>query len=63
MQATVQFGTGERSVQLHGYAPAAPKATALSGTAGPVSYDAGTHLFTVAVAPGPGQTAEVQLSR
>ncbi|WP_329064376.1 hypothetical protein [Amycolatopsis sp. NBC_01480] len=63
VQAAVQFGTGERSVQLHGYAPAAPKVTVTSGTAGPVSYDAATHLFTVAVTPGPGQKAQVQLSR
>jgi hypothetical protein len=51
---------GERSVQLHGYAPAAPKVTA---TAGPLSYDAAARLFTVAVTPGSGQKAQVQLSR
>jgi hypothetical protein len=46
VHATVAFATGEEPVTLHGYAAAAPAAHARSGTAGPVTYDPATGLFS-----------------
>ena len=45
----VAFGDGEGPVTLQDYAPAAPTVKALTGTAGAVSYDATTKLFTVSI--------------
>jgi hypothetical protein len=46
---TVQYASGEGVVTLQGYAPAAPTATATSGTVGAVNYSASTRRFTVPV--------------
>jgi hypothetical protein len=48
------FAAGEGAVTLHGYAPAAPHATASAGTVGAVSWDAATQLFSVDVTPAAG---------
>ncbi|GAA3435123.1 hypothetical protein GCM10018954_047270 [Kutzneria kofuensis] len=62
VHATVTFAAGEHSVTLHGYAPSAPKVTATDGTAGAVSYNSTTHLFTVSVTPGGDHNAVISLS-
>ncbi len=51
LTATVAFAPGENSVTLHGYAASAPTASVTGGTARPVSYDAASGYFTVAVSP------------
>ena len=51
VQATVTFARGETSLTLHGYAPSTPKVTASKGTAGTVTYNSATHLFTFVVSP------------
>jgi hypothetical protein len=57
LTANVLFASGEGAITLQGYAPSAPTVTALTGTAGNVSYSATTHLFTVSVTPaGTGAT-------
>ncbi|MEU0533248.1 hypothetical protein [Amycolatopsis tolypomycina] len=62
VQATVAFAASEQSVTVRGYAPAAPRVTASSGSAGAVRYDAGTHLFSVDVRPGADHTAAITVA-
>ncbi|MEV6609574.1 hypothetical protein [Kutzneria sp. NPDC051319] len=62
VHATVTFAASEKSVTLHGYAPSAPQVTATDGTAGAVSYNASTHLFTVSVSPGGDHNAVIAVS-
>jgi hypothetical protein len=62
VQATVTFAPGEGAVTLHGYAPAAPTATARDGAVGPVSYDLATHLFSVPVSAGHNGSAMITLA-
>ena len=62
MHATVAFAASEKSVTLHGYAPSAPQVTATDGSAGAVSYNASTHLFTVSVTPGGDHNAVIAVS-
>ena len=59
---TVSYAANESSVTLTGYAPTTPTAVATSGSVGAVSFDPVTHLFSVAVTPGPGQSAVVKLN-
>jgi hypothetical protein len=59
LTATVTFAPGE-TVTLHGYAPSAPTATATTGTAGAVTFDATNRRFTVLVSPA-GGTATITL--
>ncbi|MDD5140938.1 MAG: hypothetical protein PHY43_11835 [Verrucomicrobiales bacterium] len=49
----VIYAESEKSVCLHGYAPAAPRVTVQSGQARTVQYDADTRHFTVEINPGP----------
>ncbi len=56
--ATVTFAQGEPPVRLFGWAPRAPLATARTGTAGPVHFDAATGRFDLEVSPAPGVTKE-----
>ncbi|MFC0542783.1 hypothetical protein [Kutzneria chonburiensis] len=62
VHATVAFASSEKSVTLHGYAPSAPQVTATDGSAGTVSYNASTHLFTVSVTPGGDHNAVIAVS-
>ena len=62
VHATVAFAASEKSVTLHGYAPSAPQVTATDGSAGAVSYNAATHLFTVSVTPGGDHNAVIAVS-
>jgi uncharacterized protein (TIGR03437 family) len=59
LQATVLFAAGEKTRTLRGYAPAAPGVSAVKGSAGAVSFDAGTHLFSVPVSADVDGTAVV----
>jgi hypothetical protein len=61
VSATVAFAANENSVTLHGYAPSAPTVTATDGSAGSVSYDTATHLFSVTVNAGSDHTAVITL--
>ncbi|MGH7248995.1 MAG: hypothetical protein ACREH9_12910, partial [Pseudomonadota bacterium] len=51
LEATVLFAPGEASRTLFGYAPAAPVAMAMGGSATAVRYDRSTQLFRLAVSP------------
>lgn len=55
LTAAVAFAAGEQSVTLHGYAPHAPRVAVRGGNAAPVTYDAATQHFTVAISPNPRQ--------
>ena len=61
VSASVAFASNEHSVTLHGYAPAAPTATASDGSVGSVSYNSTTHLFTVTVTAGSDRNAVITL--
>lgn len=63
VHATVTFARGEGAVTLHGYSPSAPRVTAAPGSAGPVSYDPATGMFSVQVTPGAGQQSTVTITR
>ena len=54
LTVTVAFAPGERAVTLHGYAPSAPSVSVAGGQAQPVTYDATSGHFTVAIAPNAG---------
>lgn len=62
VHATVAFAAGEGPVTLHGYAPRKPSVTAASGTAGAVSYDGSTHLFSFTLGAGAGNRATVTIA-
>jgi hypothetical protein len=49
VRATVEFASGEDSVTLFGYAPAAPSASASGGSIQTVSYDSATQRFSLVV--------------
>jgi hypothetical protein len=51
LTATITFAAGEKSVQVFGYAKKQPRASALSGSVGDMSYDKLTGRFSVAVMP------------
>ena len=51
LTATVAFAPGETSVTLHGYAASAPTVSVTGGQAQPVTYDAASGHFTVAISP------------
>jgi hypothetical protein len=53
LTVTVVFAAGEKSVQLFGYAAKAPKATAQTGSVGPVNFDAKSKRFSMEVQPAP----------
>lgn len=61
LRATISFASGERSVQLHGYAPSSPNIVATAGAVSAETYDPITHLFAVTVSPGAGGVAQVEL--
>ncbi|QUQ64414.1 carbohydrate-binding protein [Kutzneria sp. CA-103260] len=63
VHATVAFATGDSPVILHGYSPTPVSATAVGGGADNVSYDAGSHLFSVRITRGGGSTTSVTLTR
>lgn len=54
LTVAVAFASGETSVTLHGYAPSQPTASASVGSVGPVSWDAGSRMFSVPVTPAGG---------
>ena len=59
---TLAFAAGETSRTLIGYSPwAAPVVTALSGSAGPVSYDAASGRFSVPVQPATNAAAAIRI--
>ena len=62
VQATVAFARGEKTVILHGYAPARPRASATNGRVGVLSYNSRSHLFSVPVSPGADSTAVIEMS-
>lgn len=62
IKATVQFAAGETNVTMVGYAPSAPYALALSGSAGPVTYDSAKQLFSVRISPGASGLMNLALS-
>jgi hypothetical protein len=49
IKATVVFAAGEKSVQLHGYAAAAPQITVENGTASAVAFEPSTNEFKVMI--------------
>jgi len=49
LTVSVAFASGETRVTLHGYAPVEPTVSSTAGSAGVVTWDAGTKLFTVPV--------------
>ena len=49
VRATVEFASGDDSVTLFGYAPAAPAASASGGSIQTVAYDSATQRFSVVV--------------
>jgi hypothetical protein len=51
LTVTVTFAAGEKSVHLFGYAKKAPTVAAQSGSAGTLTYDAGSGRFNVKVSP------------
>ncbi len=57
LSVSVAFASGESSVTLHGYATSAPSAIASTGSAGDVTWDATTNMFTVTVVPDGGMAA------
>lgn len=62
VHATVTFAPGEGAVTLHGYAPAKPTISVTSGSAGSVSYNTSTHLFSFSVEAGETHTAVISMS-
>jgi hypothetical protein len=63
VRLTVAFAQGEASRTLRGYSPSAPKASAVRGAVGAVTYDSGTGQFSVAVGPGGDGTASIRIVR
>jgi hypothetical protein len=62
VHATIAFAAGEKAVRLHGYALVQPAVTATKGVAGPVTYDAASVQFRVAVSPAPERTAAIRIA-
>jgi hypothetical protein len=58
---TVAFAPNETARTVTGYSPARPIVHALDGTIQGVAYDAGTHQFSLTIAPGPGSQASIQI--
>ena len=58
LSATVTFAPQENAVRLFGYAPRRPTVTAVTGSAGEVSFDKRTGRFAVSVSPSPEQVHE-----
>jgi hypothetical protein len=58
---TVAFAPGETERMITGYAAARPMIRALDGTADRVTYNTTTGLFTIAVKPGAGAQASLQI--
>jgi hypothetical protein len=54
VSVTLNFASGEGPVTVHGHAQSMPVVTAMTGSAGPVSYDPGSQLFSVSVSPTGG---------
>jgi hypothetical protein len=54
--ATLLLSASESSIQLHGYATAAPSVTVKGGKAGPVNFNAATghYSFSISSEPAPG---------
>ena len=64
VHVSVAFAQGEQSRTLIGYSPwVAPVVTAVAGSAGPVSYDAASGRFSVAVQPGVNGAASIRIDR
>lgn len=63
VHATVAFAPGEGALTLHGYAPVQPTVVTTNGSAGPVTYNPTTHLFTLSVSAGQNNAATINLSR
>lgn len=62
VHATIAFGASEGSITLHGYAPTRPEVTAINGSAGPVSYNPATQLFSFSLAAGQHSSATISIS-
>ncbi|MEW2518270.1 CBM35 domain-containing protein [Actinacidiphila alni] len=62
VHTTVSFAAGEGPVTLHGYAPRKPSVTATTGSAGAVSYNTSTKLFTVTATAGSGNQAVLTIT-
>jgi hypothetical protein len=63
LSTSVQFAAGDASATIRGYAPGPPSVTVSGGFAQQTEYDAGSHLFTIILAPAPGQhTVDLALS-
>ncbi len=60
---TLAFAPGEIARTIQGYSPGAPRASALHGFAGPLTYNAATERFRIEVSPGPDGTATIMLRR
>lgn len=65
LTATIQFAAGEPNTTIQGFSPTRPIVNVTKGTAGQPSYDPVTHIFTVTVAPDPGDdhVATVSISK
>jgi hypothetical protein len=59
----VAFAAGESVRKLEGYSPHQPEVTADDGTAGRLSYDSASKMFSVRVSPGRDGTASVSIRR
>jgi hypothetical protein len=62
LHATVAFAANEGAVTLHGYAPSQPVVTTTDGSAGTVSYNPKTHLFSFSLSAGKNNSATVSIS-
>jgi hypothetical protein len=62
LHATVAFAANEGAVTLHGYAPSQPVVTTTDGSAGTVSYNPKTHLFSFSLSAGKNNSATITIS-
>lgn len=64
VHATVAFAPGDGPVTLHGYSPSPVSVTASGdGSVGQVGYDNTTHMFSVRVSRGSGNSVPVTLAQ
>ena len=61
IQATVLFAPSERSITLHGYAPAPPQVSATHGRVSAISYNPLSHLFSFSLSTRAAQVVSLQI--
>ncbi len=63
ISATVVYATGEGPVKVWGWSPTQPQITATVGSAGTITYDATTGLFSAPITAGANATAQLSITR